>query len=156
MLAILSTLFWIMRGRIMAKKKDKHEALGDCTEKTTTLFLPFPPSLNGLFAGKSRRYKSKGYVSWLADAKADIEFTKTMEGFNWQNHTGKVSIILMLKAPDKRIRDADNLAKAVLDLLVSEKVIAGDDSRYVRSLMIQWRDDIMQKAGVFVIITNEN
>jgi crossover junction endodeoxyribonuclease RusA len=121
---------------------------------TTTLFLPFPPSLNGLFAGKTRRYKSKKYISWLKEAQADLEFTKIMDGFKWKNHISEVDVILMLKAPDKRIRDADNCAKAVMDLLVANEVIKGDDSRYVRSLMIQWRDDVMTKAGVFIIITD--
>lgn len=56
----------------------------------------------------------------------------------------------MLKAPDKRQRDADNYIKAVGDFLVTHGVIAGDDSRYVRSFYIEWSDDL--KDGCFVIV----
>jgi hypothetical protein len=30
--------------------------------------LPFPPSVNGLFSGKARRYASPAYKAWKAAA----------------------------------------------------------------------------------------
>jgi len=116
------------------------------------IMLPFPPSVNGLFAGKKRRYKSDKYKAWLEDAKDDLTYQKYVDGFKWKNHTGKVKITLLLKAPDKRIRDLDNLLKAVLDFLVTHQVIVGDDSRYVKELCAFWDYKAMEHAGCFVII----
>lgn len=118
----------------------------------TSIFLPFPPSVNNMFANrKGGRIKTNKYKLWLKSAKADLDFQKIMDGFKWENHKGQVDVIMLIKAPDKCIRDLDNLAKGVLDFLVSQKVIAGDDSRYVRSLHMRWKDN-MPKAGCFVLI----
>lgn len=116
----------------------------------TSLLLPFPPTVNGLFDGKKRRFKSKRYKAWLEEANADLEFQKYHDGSAWQNHAGQVRITLLLKAKDKRARDLDNLAKAVIDLLVSNKVIVDDDSRYLRSLYMEWKDDM--PVGCFVMV----
>jgi Holliday junction resolvase RusA-like endonuclease len=119
----------------------------------TTLFLPYPPSVNGLFANrKGGRRKTAKYTAWLNDAAEDLKVAKYYDGFKWKNHTGKVKITLMLKAPDNRRRDIDNLIKPVLDFLVTHKVIAGDDSRYVQSIMAGWWNKRMKESGCFVII----
>lgn len=117
----------------------------------TNLFLPYPPSTNNLFinAGK-RRVKSKSYVAWQKEAQADLEHQKIMDGFKWKNHTGQVRISLLLKAPTKAVADIDNRIKAVLDLLVTNKVIPADDSRYIRSIYAEWKDDM--QTGCFVVI----
>lgn len=117
----------------------------------TSLFLPFPPSVNGLFNGKARRFKSDGYKEWLKEAKADLDAQKYIDGFKWKNHTGQVRITLMLKAPDNRLSDVDNRIKAVLDFLVKHKVIVADDNRYVRSVLAMWEDSLNQ-SGCFVVI----
>lgn len=116
----------------------------------TSLFLPFPPSTNTLFSGKARRFKSPAYKAWLKEAEADLQFQKYTDGFKWKNHKGKVRICLLLKAPDKRQRDCSNYIKAVEDFLVTHGVIAGDDSRYVRSVYVEWKDDM--REGCFVVI----
>ena len=36
--------------------------------KFTAITLPLPPSVNGLYAGKVRRFKSKKYEEWIARA----------------------------------------------------------------------------------------
>lgn len=143
----------------MTKKKDKHEALGDC--KTTRMFLPFPPSVNGLFSGKARRFKSDAYKTWLKAAKvefdAQMEYDKIMAGFSYEgiNHKGSVNLTFLFKAPDKRKRDLDNLLKAGIDFIVSQGVIAGDDSRYVRSIYAEW-SDLPSQAGMFICVTDDN
>ena len=118
---------------------------------TTSLMLPYPPSTNTLFSTvgtgkKQRRIKSEAYQKWLADAQ---------EAYLQQRHdikpmTGKVSIFLMLKAPDKRKRDISNTIKAVEDFLVSHKIIESDDQFCVRSVMALWKDDL--DVGCFVTI----
>lgn len=116
----------------------------------TSLFLPFPPSANGLFSGKARRFKSDGYKAWLKEAEADLLFQKYTDGLKWKNHKGKVRLSILLKAPDKRQRDCSNYIKAVEDFLVSQGIIAGDDSRYVQSVYVEWKNDM--RAGCFVVI----
>jgi Holliday junction resolvase RusA-like endonuclease len=53
---------------------------------------------------------------------------------------GTVTVTIDLCAPDKRRRDADNLGKAILDLLTDQGVIVADDSRYVREVRTRWND----------------
>lgn len=89
-------------------------------------------------------------MKWLKEAQADFDHQKLMGGFSWRNHTGQIRVTLLLKAPTKAVADVDNRIKAVLDFLVTNKVIAGDDSRYVRSVMAAWKDDM--KAGCFLVI----
>lgn len=119
----------------------------------TTLFLPYPPSVNGMFANrKGGRRKTDQYISWLSEAKSDLDAQKFFDGFKWENHTGLVDVIMMFKAPDKRIRDVDNLIKPVLDFLVTHKVIAGDDSRFVQNIHAGWWNNTMKQAGCFIVI----
>lgn len=114
----------------------------------TSLFLPFPPSVNAMFENrKGGRKKSDGYKMWLADAEeAYLKQRKHVKP-----HTGKVQVVIMLKAADKRLRDCDNLIKSVLDFLVNHKIIVADDQRYVRSVMAMW-SDLMTESGCFVVV----
>ena len=126
--------------------------------KTTRMFLPFPPSVNGLFAGKARRFKSDAYKTWLKAAKvefdAQMEYDKYYAGFAPNTeHKGQVKLTFLFKAPDKRKRDLDNLLKAGIDFIVNQGVIAGDDSRYVRSIYAEW-SDLPVQAGVFICVSD--
>lgn len=118
----------------------------------TTLFLPFPPSVNGMFSGKARRFKSDGYKQWLKEAKVELDIAKYKAGFSWKNHKGKVEVHMLLRAPDNRVQDVDNRIKAVLDFLVKHEVIQSDDSRYVRGISAYWADDIGAAGCVVQIV----
>lgn len=100
------------------------------------LTLPFPPSVNNLFvnAGKRGRVKSSRYIMWLNDAGWELKSQRPAK------MRGRVSVTICLCPIDKRLRDADNGAKALLDLLVKHGVIEGDDSRFVRKVSIEWVD----------------
>lgn len=117
----------------------------------THLSLPFPPSVNGLFTGKSRRFKSKSYKEWIKIAKAELDTQRYINAVKRECHLGQVNITMHLKAPDNRIRDIDNCIKAVLDFLVAHKVIIADDSRYLRSIFAEWRCD-METSGCLISI----
>jgi len=99
--------------------------------KPVTFSIPFPPSVNGLFAtvGK-RRIKTEAYKAWNTAAGLLLNVQRVPP------FTGNVSVDIHLKRPDKRKRDLDNLAKATLDLLVRQTVIQ-DDSCIV-DLRIHW------------------
>lgn len=105
-----------------------------------TLVLPFPPSVNHYW-----RHVIKGkFVRTLISA-AGREF-KLNVAQALQNQLGaKIAPILCdcrlyvsLHAPDRRRRDVDNYAKALLDSLTEAGVWA-DDSQ-IRDLRLVWGD----------------
>lgn len=94
--------------------------------------VPFPPSCNGLFAGKARRYVSKPYARW-----------KKLAGWEMRRQgvrpaTGRVVIDIALTAPDRRHRDSSNYIKAIEDLAVSMGVLAGDSHEHVKGVTAHW------------------
>ena len=91
------------------------------------LVLPFPPSVNNLFAGKTRRFKSKAYKAWLEEAEYALTQQEQQPLF-----VGPVSLDIALGKPDRRKRDVANLIKAVEDFIVSPANILEDDSQVQR------------------------
>ena len=98
-----------------------------------TLLFPFPPSTNHLFAGKSRRYRSKAYQDWSVEAGLMLMKQKPLPRF-----PGKVNVVITCGRPDKRRRDLGNLEKAITDKLVELQVLK-DDS-LIECLTITWGD----------------
>lgn len=96
--------------------------------------LPFPVSVNGMFAnvmGRGR-VKTVPYKEWLQEAGWMLK-SQSVEPFD-----GPVEIHAIVCPPDKRRRDLDNLWKPILDLLTHHKVIADDSFECVRALYISW------------------
>lgn len=93
--------------------------------------LPFPPSVNSMYAGKARRYKSPRYEKWIAEAQVMACKQKLPV---WVN--GPVQVQLDFVKPDKRKRDLDNLAKAVLDFCTDAQV--WKDDCQVEHLTLRW------------------
>lgn len=100
-----------------------------------TLTVPFPPSVNTIFAnipGKGR-IKTKAYRQWLNDAGWHLKSQKLppqpIEG----------DTIFNIKFPSGfRAGDLDNRLKALLDLLVNMRVIT-DDS-FIVDLRVRWAE----------------
>lgn len=107
------------------------------------LTLPFPPSVNCLYAGKGRRYKSKQYEKWIIQARNAL-IGQTFAPFVQKK---PLQVIYIFGRPDKRRRDAANYIKAVDDLLTSQGVIP-DDS-WIHRGIFEWGDS----DGVTVEIT---
>jgi len=106
--------------------------------------LPMPPTTNNLFSGNGkRRYRSVEYTAWIKEA-----------GWRLANQrppliAGKVSLTIELEEPKtKRRQDCTNRIKAIEDLLVSHRIIEGDDQRFVRDVTVRWAP----VEGVFVTI----
>lgn len=98
--------------------------------------LPFPPSVHGLYrGGRWRGDISPEYKAWRDHAGLMLN-RQHVRSFD-----GPVRIFIRLVAPDRRKRDSDNYAKAVLDLLAARYVIEGDDSSIVRSHYVEWADE---------------
>jgi crossover junction endodeoxyribonuclease RusA len=97
------------------------------------LTLPFPPSVNGLYATNfktKRRFKSKKYVEWGHAAIWDI----TRLGMT----KGKVKVLYEFGRPDKRRRDVANYEKAVSDILVAGGLI--EDDSMIEEITLRWAD----------------
>lgn len=107
--------------------------------------LPFPPSTNNLFVNvpKRGRVRSSRYMMWLKEAGWELQAQRP------GTFIGPVALTISLCPKDKRRRDADNGAKAVIDLLVRHGVIAADDNRIVRKVTIEWCD-VGAHCAVFV------
>jgi crossover junction endodeoxyribonuclease RusA len=111
------------------------------------LSLPFPPSVNNLYAnGKRGRYKSPSYMAWCAEASIGVKDShrQGIEAY---------SLAICLRRPDKRQRDLGNYEKAVSDLLVAHGVIA-DDSGCER-LTMQWDHGMREECVVLVMLAEE-
>lgn len=90
-----------------------------------------PPSTNNLFVnvrGKGR-VKSERYKTWLNAAGWDVLMAKP------KLIQSPVRVTILINRPNKR-SDVDNRVKALLDLLVAQRVLL-DDSQ-VHSLTVEW------------------
>lgn len=94
-----------------------------------TLFLPFPPSVNGLYDGKARRFKSDRYKAWLDHAGLQ----NVMDG---EIVPPPYDVTYTFRRPDKRQRDVANYEKAVSDFLVAHGYL--QDDSLIDRITLQW------------------
>lgn len=102
----------------------------------TSFTLPMPPSVNALYAnlpGKGR-IKTRIYKNWLRDAGWELRIARV------RTVTSRIRVLIEAKTNNRR--DADNLAKPILDLLTGCGVIPNDSAKHVSGVSIDWRDDI--------------
>lgn len=94
-----------------------------------TCTLPFPVSVNQLYAGGSgqKRFKGKKYIAWL----------KSCPELRELNIDEPVSVEYIFTWPDNRARDLSNWIKCVEDYLVSQKVLADDNYKIVSKILIR-------------------
>lgn len=110
---------------------------------SVTLDLPFPPSVNNLFAnGSSGRFTTQQYKDWQTAAAWKLLADKP------GRVPGPVKITLVYEEKHGR-RDLDNLLKAVLDLLVKHNVIDGDHRTVLRAISASWSNAV---TGVRITI----
>ena len=116
----------------------------------TRIWLPFPPSTNGLFSqrlirGRVIRIPATRYTKWKKEAKRHLVGFKQIAGI--------VRLKLELTPPNKLARDADNYNKAVIDALVQNGILEDDSSAFVRSVMAEWNEPCAKTQGVVVRVT---
>jgi Holliday junction resolvase RusA-like endonuclease len=101
---------------------------------TVSLTLPLPPSVNGLWAnGKSRRFRTQRYEDWINEAGLELMRQRPPK------IKGPVSLTYVFAEPNgKRKMDLGNREKAATDLLVSHRIIEGDDHTVVRRINLAW------------------
>lgn len=94
--------------------------------KTLRLKIPFPPTVNHLWARTGKRtYLSKEYRSFLALVAAEIRLAP---GAREIGNANAYAVELTVYPPDRRPRDLDNFFKAALDA-VTRAGLWQDDSR---------------------------
>lgn len=118
--------------------------------------LPMPPSVNALFANTSRK-KTDDVAAALSHV--GLAPTKKMRGrkitaryaawiqlagyrLNLAAQTplvGRVTVLLELDEDAVADADADNFAKAPLDLLVKQGLIEDDNKKIVREVTTRWK-----------------
>ena len=88
-----------------------------------TIFLPFPPTSNNMFVNvpKVGRVMSKDYKSWRKDGE-NLYLTQRKPA----PILGPFKLLIEMKRPDARRRDATNLIKAPEDMLVDLGLIRDD------------------------------
>jgi Holliday junction resolvase RusA-like endonuclease len=91
--------------------------------------LPFPVSVNYLYAGGSgqKRFKSKKYKLWLAACEAFDYDPAEYDG---------VFITYKFWFPDNRERDSANLEKCVTDWLVTKRIIKNDAWQNIKAMRL--------------------
>lgn len=113
-----------------------------------TVALPFPPGVNNLYANAGRRRViSRPYEVWRRAAGFELIAQRP------DKLTGPFCVTLRFDRPDKRRRDLDGLAKAVLDLLVTHQIV-GDDSQ-AESLCMLWSEVPPAKPGRCYVYVSE-
>jgi Holliday junction resolvase RusA-like endonuclease len=106
------------------------------------LVLPIPPSTNNLYLNARRgRVIAPDYRQWKATAGKALTAAKVAPVH------GNVDV--SIQVPRNNRRDVDNYAKAVLDLLVSHRVI--DDDRHIQALHIA-KLDLEDKGTCNVVV----
>lgn len=65
--------------------------------------------------------------------------------------TGPLDLELLLAPPDRRARDADNVAKVLCDSLTHAGVLTDDSNKVVRRLTIEWTDPVKDGAIMVTI-----
>lgn len=108
-----------------------------------TLSLPFPISVNSMFGQASRhqRYPMPRYKIWKDEASARLREQKP------GRITGPVHLHYTFAF--KSNADLANYEKGVTDILVSEGVIIDDTMTIVRSISLDWSEEV---EGVLIEI----
>lgn len=120
--------------------------------ETVKLTLPFPPSVNHYWRHVVLGNPPKQRAATLLSAdgrkyKDAVDNVVKRQG-GGRGLAGYVAVHVMLHYPDKRRRDLDNHAKALLDALVESRVLL-DDSQ-IRDLHLV-RGDVL--AGGKAVVT---
>ncbi len=96
------------------------------------IILPWPPSVNHYWRGSGRqRYLSPAARRYRADVQVEVALAGAAEHIS-----EAVALDITLRPADHRVRDTDNILKALLDSLVYAGVI--EDDRLVRELSMRW------------------
>ena len=124
--------------------------------KTITVTLPLPPSVNGLFAGMKRRFKSKKYKEWtaLAEEQCQEELSKyEINPDEWLYARYTFMMPLKCKNGNVKKRDVANYEKATSDFLADN--IDGFDDMMIRKMSMEKVDSERNEVECTLTEINE-
>lgn len=113
--------------------------------------LTIPPSVNKVWLrGKHGSYMAPKYRAWL-DAHGPVVKPE------WPTMARDVSIAVEIIDGKgwRSDRDIDNIFKAVLDLLVKNKVILDDNCKIVKRLSVEFLNVADRKQPAYIQVTVE-
>ena len=111
------------------------------------LELPFPPSVNHYWRNFGRTVLSKEAVKFRNTARAMIVSQLAAATPKPRKITWPVAVSMRVHPPDRRRRDLDNMAKAILDALTCGGVWA--DDRLAHELHLVWGE--LTRGGKAII-----
>lgn len=106
--------------------------------------LPMPPSVNGMFAGKARRYKSPVYKAWIEQAMLALKAHPKI--------TERVHIEYAIFFKNRQGGDISNRLKATEDILVRRGIIPDDSHEWIRSFTVWFAGYDKQEPRIVVEI----
>lgn len=117
---------------------------GPKPKRSATVDLTIPPSANGLWfnAPGKGRVKTAEYQRWLTAAGWELKAARIATLPGW------VAVLACVSIP-QRWRDLDNVAKPLLDLLVTHGLI--EDDKLVADLQLRW-DPAVADGRILVTI----
>lgn len=111
---------------------------------TLTLTLPYPPSVNTYWGFKGhQRFLTTKARQFKAAVAHEVSLTSTRFG------SSRLELIIALYAPDKRIRDIDNILKPLLDSLVQAGLF--DDDSQVDMMTITRKEPVRGGQTIVVV-----
>ena len=112
--------------------------------KPSLILLPFPVSVNGLYANVRNRgrVKTKRYLSWELEAALMLRKQKLT--------TYEKRVDLDIKCGGgRKNQDISNLIKSVEDTLIKHGILIDDSKEFVRSVKAGWDDEVVG-CSVFI------
>lgn len=117
----------------------------------TVLVLSIPPSVNSIYGNKPKgsggpgRYVTQKYKKWRDSAMLEV----IAQGA--KPHEGAVVVEVRAAYPASgRRRDADNLLKPIIDLLVKSGLIIDDNSSILQKVSVAWGYGEEGSVAVFI------
>lgn len=111
--------------------------------------LPCPPSVNALWRNVAGvgRVRTKRYNDWIKHAGTALLAAR--------GQPFSASVHIIIRAPRTSNRDIDGYIKPVIDLLVSQRILASDVERFVESVGARWHDEASQDLIVLISAASE-
>lgn len=110
--------------------------------------LPYPPSVNSLYAiVRGRKVLSKKGRLYKELVAREIKWTS-------EPLDGNIMVDITIWPPDKRRRDIDNVAKALLDSLTYSRLYH-DDSQ-IKKLVIEMMSEVKKDGEVLIKVGEKN